>query len=123
MKNRILYIILGLMLLSNVGFGQSASVTISGTTTYTYNGLSQFDLLSINISSSGGCSQSSLPTFTYSGTDFSGNSYNSSTAPTAAGNYQVFASVLFNVCVTRLSNTISFIINKATPTLSLTNSP
>ena len=119
MKKRILYIILGVMLLSVKGVGQTASISISGNTSYTYNGSPQFDLLSTNISVSGGCSQSSLPTYIYSGSDFSGNSYNSSTAPTNAGNYQIIASATFS-CGTFSSNIISFTIGKATPTITVT---
>jgi hypothetical protein len=107
------------MLLSKVGVGQTASISISGNTTYTYNGLPQFDLLSTNISFSGGCSQSSFQTYRYSGIDFSGNSYNSPIAPTNAGNYQIVATAIFS-CGTFSSNIVSFTIDKATPTITVT---
>ena len=107
------------MLLSVKGVGQTASISISGNTSYTYNGSPQFDLLSTNISFSGGCSQSSFQTYLYSGSDFSGNSYNSSTAPTNAGNYQIIASAVFS-CGTFSSNIISFTISKKDITGSFT---
>jgi gliding motility-associated-like protein len=108
-----------MMLLSVKGVGQTANISISGNISYTYNGLPQFDLLSTNISVTGGCTQSSLPTYIYSGSDFIGNSYNSSTKPTNAGNYQIIASATFS-CGTVSSNIISFTIGKATPTITVT---
>ncbi|MFN5252780.1 MAG: hypothetical protein ACK5BD_01480, partial [Chitinophagaceae bacterium] len=106
--------------LSKVGMGQSASMTIVGGSTYTYNGSPQFNLISTSTSTTGGCFQNTGTTYTYSGTDFNGVAYNSSSiAPTNAGNYQIIASANFSSCGLVNSNTITFTINKAIPIVTI----
>ncbi len=117
MKKRILYIILGVMLAFQANAATFSISVVNGT----YDGTSQIYLVSTNISTNGACPLSNI-IYSFIGTTMAGSAYNSSIAPTDAGSYQVTATAYFT-CTTISSGPFPFTIDKATPTLSVINSP
>lgn len=95
------------------------TVTVTGSTTFTYNGSPQGP----NAATTGG--STGALSFSYEGTPNGGGTYGpSATPPTNAGNYTVTASVAQDDNYSAASSTATpFTIDRATPTLSVTNSP
>jgi gliding motility-associated-like protein len=96
------------------------TITATGVTTYTYNGTPQGPGTSTYPADATGA-----VTYSYSGAASDGTVYSaSSTKPTNAGSYQVVASIASDVNYNSASSAaLNFTIGKATPTLSVTNSP
>lgn len=94
-------------------------VTVTGSTTFTYNGSPQGPTAATPGGSTGTLS------FIYEGTPNGGGTYSpSATPPTAVGSYTVTASVAQDDNYNAASSSATpFTIDRATPTLSVTNSP
>ncbi len=94
-------------------------VTVTGSTTFTFNGSPQGP----NAAATGG--STGTLSFSYTGTPNGGGGYGpSATPPTNAGNYTVTASVAQDDNYSAASSAASpFTIDRATPALSVTNSP
>jgi gliding motility-associated-like protein len=110
--------------LSKVGMGQGF-ISFTGNQIYTYDGNPQFTRTSLIIDYGTSNDPSPITTFSYSGNASDGSTYGPiSIRPTNAGNYSVIATVTFNdISGSFNSLPVNFVINKATPTLSITNSP
>ena len=123
MKKRILYIILGVMLLSVKGMGQGF-ISFNGIQDYIYNGNPQFTRTALIIDYGSSDDDSPITVYSYSGNSFLGIPYGPSpNKPINAGNYTVTATVTFNdISGSFNSLPVSFTIAKATPTLTVTNS-
>ncbi len=117
MKKRILYIVLGMMLLSVKGVGQ-ASIVYSGTSTFTYNGFAPSLNPAISFTVPDYPNYSTLA-YNYVGT---GTTYYpaSQTAPTNVGTYTVAATMTFASSGPTSSIPFAFTIGKATPTITAT---
>ncbi len=109
MKKRILYIILGVMLLSVKGMGQ---VVITPNYSTNYNGFPTQPPFTIT----GCCGEVKLFTDNSTGNSIGAN------APINAGSYKLRITFTFGPNNTFFDEQ-NFTINKATPTLSVTNSP
>ncbi len=109
MKKRILYIILGVMLFAKVGVGQ---ITIQpGPYNFIYNGSDQFPTRSASCSGLNSI-------FSTRFLDASNNPLPGLTRPRGAGSYTMIVE-LSGDCVEQ--QIVSFTINKATPTITLTS--